>query len=74
MLEPQAEELLRKESEKSYKELSKRQEREKQLAIVQRKLELKKIFKEKRQLQPKLVKAASKDNAAVYQFKFERKR
>lgn len=66
--------MLHGERDKAYKEQSRRIEREKQLAIVQTKLTIKKALKEKRELKPVLKKAATKNSAAVYNFPYERKR
>lgn len=57
-----------------YRELEKRIDREKQLAIVQEKMELKRRLQEKRKLKPKRVSGGTKEAAPVYKFKYERKR
>ncbi|XP_018335668.1 probable U3 small nucleolar RNA-associated protein 11 [Agrilus planipennis] len=57
-----------------YRELSKRIEREKQLAIVQQKIEMKRHMEHKTAIPPKKVKKGSKDSAPVYLWKYERKR
>lgn len=58
----------------AYKELEKRIERERELTIVQEKLEMRRMLKDKKTRKPKLIKPGSKDAAAVYKWKFERKR
>jgi U3 small nucleolar RNA-associated protein 11 len=63
-----------KEREKSYKELDQRLERERELSVVQRKLELKRVLKQKRLMEPKRLQKGTKDKAPVYEFRFERKR
>lgn len=59
---------------KLYLELAKRIKREKQLAIIQRKLEMKMHVEKKTQLRPKKIKKGSKDQARVYIWKYERKK
>lgn len=58
----------------AYKELEKRIDREREMTIVQEKLELRRMLKDKKIKKPKLVKPGSKDAAAIYKWKFERKR
>lgn len=65
---------LNTERENSYKELDKRITREKELAIVQRKMEMVKVLKEKRKLVPKRLHKGTKTAAPVIQFQFERKK
>lgn len=62
------------ENGKMYAELEKRIDREKELGIVQQKMEIKKKLREKRVLKPKRLKPATKGGAPIYQFKYERKR
>ncbi|XP_060525877.1 probable U3 small nucleolar RNA-associated protein 11 [Cylas formicarius] len=58
-----------------YRELEKRINREKELAIVQRKLELAKaVDGKKTTLPPKKLKNGTKDSAPVYLWKYERKK
>ncbi|KAL6259000.1 hypothetical protein P5V15_008922 [Pogonomyrmex californicus] len=57
-----------------YKELEKRINRERELTIVQQKLEMHRALKDKKIKKPKLVKPGSKDAAPIYKWKFERKR
>lgn len=58
----------------SYEELQKRVKRERQLMIVQQKLETRIALKDKKTKKPKLVKPGTRNNAPVYKWKFERKR
>ncbi|XP_043464807.1 probable U3 small nucleolar RNA-associated protein 11 [Leptopilina heterotoma] len=58
----------------AYKELDKRIERERQLTIVQQKLEIRRALKDKKVLQPKQVRPGTKDTAPIFKWKFERKR
>ncbi|XP_029041575.1 probable U3 small nucleolar RNA-associated protein 11 [Osmia bicornis bicornis] len=58
----------------SYKELQKRIERERELTIVQQKLEMQKALKDRKVTKPKLVRKGTKDAPPVYKWKYERKR
>jgi len=58
----------------TYKELEKRINRERELTVVQQKLEVRRALKDKKIKKPKLVKSGSKDAAPIYKWKFERKR
>lgn len=68
--------LRRIESDKhnAYKELQKRIERERELTIIQQKLEMQRALKDKKITKPKLVSVETKDAAPIYKWKFERKR
>lgn len=71
-------EVLLKSSKKRqalYNELAKRIKREKELAIIQQKIEINKaVGNTKNVLKPKKIKKASKDTPPVYVWKYERKR
>lgn len=59
----------------AYKELHKRIDRERELTVVQQKIEIKRALKDKKVAgPPKMIKAATPDSAPVYQWKFQRKR
>lgn len=58
-----------------YKELSKRIERERELAIIQQKIEMSRAIESKKcKLPPKRVKKGTKDRAPVYVWRYERKK
>lgn len=58
-----------------YKQLSKRIERERELAVVQQKLEISRAIENKKcKLPPKRVKKGNKDRAPLYVWKYERKK
>uniref|UniRef100_A0A183CGV6 Probable U3 small nucleolar RNA-associated protein 11 n=1 Tax=Globodera pallida TaxID=36090 RepID=A0A183CGV6_GLOPA len=69
-----------KETEKQrrrlYAELGKRVERERELAVVLQKLELKKDLAQSRksELRPKLIRKGDAGRAAIYKWKYERKK
>lgn len=71
-------EILQKSSRKRqsvYNELSKRIQREKELAIIQRKIEISKAVENKKNsIPPKRLKKGKKDKAPVYVWKYERKK
>uniref|UniRef100_A0A182IJ22 U3 small nucleolar RNA-associated protein 11 n=1 Tax=Anopheles atroparvus TaxID=41427 RepID=A0A182IJ22_ANOAO len=67
-------ERINYEREKSYGELKRRIEREKELTIAQKTLEIRRVLKEKRALKPKRVLKGTANRAPVFKFKFERKR
>lgn len=58
----------------AYKELEKRIHRERELTIVEQKLEMRRALKDKKSQKPKLVKPGTKDTAPIYKWKYERKR
>lgn len=60
---------------KAYRELERRKNREKELSVVQRKLEIKShLLKSKKEEPPKKIKPATKDAAPIYKWKYERKK
>ena len=66
---------LNAEREKSYKELSKRIDRERELAKIQRKMELKGVTKsQKRTLKSKELMEITKSDHPIFKFKYERKK
>ncbi|VVC91136.1 unnamed protein product [Leptidea sinapis] len=60
--------------EKSYKELSKRIEREKLLTVVQQKMELKRHLNDARIMKPKKIQCGTAVSAPVYKFQYIRKK
>ncbi|XP_026745071.1 probable U3 small nucleolar RNA-associated protein 11 [Trichoplusia ni] len=67
-------ESMKKKKEKLYNELSKRIEREKELMVIQRKMELKRHLQDAKELKPKRVKKGSKSAAPEYKFQYVRKK
>ncbi|XP_063380185.1 probable U3 small nucleolar RNA-associated protein 11 [Cydia fagiglandana] len=65
---------LKKSKEKVYKELSKRIDREKELTVIQQKMEIKKHVQGAGKVKPKRVKKGSKQRAPVYEFTYVRKK
>lgn len=59
---------------KTYKELAKRIEREKELTVVQQKMELKKALHDAKIMKPKRVQRGTKVSAPVYKFQYMRKK
>ncbi|XP_046978702.1 probable U3 small nucleolar RNA-associated protein 11 [Vanessa cardui] len=60
--------------EKTYKELSQRIEREKQLTVIQQKMELKRHLQDAKVLKPKRIQSGTKVSAPVYKFQYVRKK
>lgn len=58
----------------AYKELHKRIDRERELTIVQQKIEVKRALQDKKVPRPKKITASTADAAPIYQWKFQRKR
>lgn len=58
----------------AYKELDKRIERERQLTIVQQKLEIRRALKDRKVMQPVHIRPGTADAPPIYKWKFERKR
>ncbi|KAF7281632.1 putative U3 small nucleolar RNA-associated protein 11 [Rhynchophorus ferrugineus] len=74
-IDPQTLQKSSKKRQHLYNELAKRIQREKQLAIVQRKIEVSKAIESKKNhLPPKKIKKGSKTNAPVYVWKYERQK
>ncbi len=74
-LDDETNKMLEREKAKSYKELENRKKRERELAKVQRKLELKGVSKKQRKvLKPKDVRFLQKSSAEIFKFKYERKK
>lgn len=66
--------IVEQEKHKAYKELQKRIERERELTVVQQKLEIQKALTNRKVTKPKRIKPGTKDSAPIYKWKFERKR
>ncbi|CAL7936735.1 unnamed protein product [Xylocopa violacea] len=66
--------LMEFERKKSYRQLQKRIEREKELTVVQQKLEVERALEDKKVTKPKLVSKGTKDAPPIYKWNFERKR
>ncbi|XP_039277990.1 probable U3 small nucleolar RNA-associated protein 11 [Nilaparvata lugens] len=62
------------EKKKVYNELEKRLNREKELSIIQQKLEIKKFLKDKTAKKPKQIKPGTKDAPPVYKWEYKRKK
>lgn len=58
----------------AYVELRKRVDRERELTVVQQKLEIRRALKNKMVEKPKMVRQASKEAAPIYKWKFQRTR
>uniref|UniRef100_A0A182S705 U3 small nucleolar RNA-associated protein 11 n=1 Tax=Anopheles maculatus TaxID=74869 RepID=A0A182S705_9DIPT len=67
-------ERINRERGQSYGELMRRIDREKELTVVQKTLEIKRALKQRRALKPKLVAKGTPHQAPQFKFKFERKR
>jgi U3 small nucleolar RNA-associated protein 11 len=67
-------EKLAGERDNAYMELQKRIERERELAVVQQKLEIKRHLLNKKESTPKRIKPSAKDAPPIYKWKYERKR
>lgn len=65
---------LNAEREKSYKELDKRIDREKELGVIQQKMTIKRALQGKNQFKPKMIQKGTKTSAPIYKFKYERKK
>lgn len=65
---------LEQKNHTSYMELTKRLDRERELTIVQNKLEMRAALKDKKSTKPKCVKPGTKVSAPIYKWKYERKR
>ncbi|KAF9411515.1 hypothetical protein HW555_009707 [Spodoptera exigua] len=67
-------ESMKKKKQKIYSELSKRIEREKELTVIQQKMELKRHLQDVKIMKPKRLKPGTKSSAPVYQFQYMRKK
>ncbi|CAG9808471.1 unnamed protein product [Chironomus riparius] len=74
-LSEEAIQLLNQERDKSYKELEKRKEREKELAKIQRKMSVKNLTKkQKSAFKPKELQEAAKSSHVIFKYKYQRKK
>lgn len=65
---------MKKKKEHVYKEIAKRIEREKELTVIQQKLEMKRHLQDAKVLKPKRIKKGTKKSAPVYEFPYIRKK
>lgn len=65
---------MKKKKTKAYQELSKRIEREKELTVIQQKMELKRHLQDVKIMKPKRLAHATKSAAPVYKFQYMRKK
>lgn len=65
---------MKKKKAKAYQELSKRIEREKELTVIQQKMELKRHLQDVKIMKPKRLAHATKSAAPVYKFQYMRKK
>jgi len=65
---------LEQQKHMAYKELEKRINRERELKIVQEKMEVRRMLKDKKVKKPTLIKPETKESAPIYKWKYERKR
>jgi len=65
---------LEQQKHMAYKELEKRINREHELKVVQEKMEVRRMLKDKKVKKPKLIKPETKESAPIYKWKYERKR
>ncbi|XP_034825322.1 probable U3 small nucleolar RNA-associated protein 11 [Maniola hyperantus] len=74
---PEVEEVMKstkKLKQKTYNELAKRIEREKQLTVVQQKIELKRHLKNTKVMKPKKIRRGTATSAPIFKFQFMRKK
>ncbi|XP_045764095.1 probable U3 small nucleolar RNA-associated protein 11 [Maniola jurtina] len=74
---PEVEEVMKstkKLKQKTYNELAKRIEREKQLTVVQQKIELKRHLKNTKVMKPKKIRRGTATSAPIFKFQFQRKK
>ncbi|CAG9791719.1 unnamed protein product [Diatraea saccharalis] len=67
-------EIMKKKKERTYKEIAKRIQREKELTLIQRKMEMKRHLQDAKILKPKKIKRGTKVSAPVYEFPYIRKK
>lgn len=67
---------MKKKKEKTYKEIATRIDREKELTVIQQKMELKRHLQDRtaKIMKPKRVQRGTKVSAPVYKFQFIRKK
>ncbi|CAH0397399.1 unnamed protein product [Chilo suppressalis] len=73
-VDPKTVESIKKKKERTYKEITKRIEREKELTLIQRKMEMKRHLQDAKILKPKKIKKGTKVSAPVYEFPYIRKK
>lgn len=73
-LDEKEKEKIEQQNHMAYKEFSKRLHREHELSVVEQKLLMNRMLKDKNASRPKMVQPATQDSAPIYKWKYQRKR